>query len=243
MAALASSGCARADLTPDAGTDNTLHADASGPPDAAYGDAAPPADAPPQPMFDATPASAPDAASQPDPDAAPQPDPDAAPCTPVWTQLLDDGDFDATSPSWVAIGGTLISDTLPLTPHSGSYATRLLGFNNAATSLYQSVTVPADAVGLRASGYRCYVTSEPTANPYDLLTIAIRETGGAVLETFASLSNADAASTCGWVSFAYTAADPHAGQTIDLLFDGTSDGSYPTSFYYDSLILEALACP
>jgi hypothetical protein len=236
VVAFVAAGCANADVAPDAGGDNPI-ADAATTPDARSGDAAPSVDGAPAPIYDASPA--------PDYDASPAPNPDAAPCTPVWTQLLNNADFDAGATSWTetSSGGDIISDSHPLTPHSGAYVARMAGFNNADTSLYQSVTVPADATGLRLSGFRCYVTSEPLGTPYDFLDIEIRDSGSNLLETLVSRDNTHAGATCSWEPFSYTAADPHAGQTIDLSFHGTADESSPTSFYHDSLIFEALACP
>jgi len=182
-------------------------------------------------------------------DAAPTPDaalppPDAEPCTPTWIELLTNGNLDSGPTGWTIAGGDVVytSAMMPISAHTGGYAAWLVGYNNADEQLYQAVSVPADATALRLRGYGCYVTTD-TGGAHDYLTIRLRNGGGSPLETLASYSNLDVGAVCSWTEFELDAASAHAGETIQLHLRGTSDGLYVTSYFVDSLHLEAYACP
>jgi len=105
------------------------------------------------------------------------------------------------------------------------------------------VAVPASATALRLRGYRCFATQEITATPWDTLVVTLQTTGGATLETLETWSNADGGAVCSWSDFTLTAASARAGQTVRLHLQGTTDFSNITSFWVDTLVLEAYACP
>ena len=70
----------------------------------------------------------------------------------------------------------------------------------------------------------------------------MRNGAGAVTETLISLSNVDAGAT--WIPFSATSATAHAGETVQLYLEATTD-FWPdthTNFFVDSLSLEAFAC-
>jgi len=230
---LAAAACASADGSSDAGASDPADATAASPDGAAQGPDSGSiqiaADAAPEPQADA---------------ANPDPDPDAAPCAPAWTNLLDDGGFDSGATDWTAAGGPVIQDstTMPISSYSGTHAAWLAGYNAANEELHQTVTVPADTSALRLTGYHCYVTAD-LGGANDFLHIRIRTGLGAELETLANISNEDVGTVCGWTSFELAPSSTHAGETIQLYFNATTDGLFPSSFYVDSLALEAYACP
>jgi hypothetical protein len=183
------------------------------------------------------------------PDATPGPDgplPDA--CTPQWIELLSNGDFDLGNTGWTAVAGPheVIrewGDGYPWPAHSGTWAAILLGFNDGAQSLSQVVSVPADATVLRFAGHRCFVTEETsTTTAYDTLAIELRD-GAVVVDTLFDLSNLDAGTSCDWELAEASAAGALAGKEITLHFDAQSDLASVTSFGWDTLSLQALACP
>ncbi len=248
----ASSACASADMGGPDGGDPTTDAAAAAPD-------GPIADAAAAPSIDAA-AGSPDAAPLPDaappppdaplpPDAAPPPD---APCTTGWVQLVGNADFESGNTTWtetaVASATPIIrqygvTGGMPFPAQGGSWAALILGYNNADTTLSQTVTVPASAMSLRFTGYKCWVTGETlTTTPYDNMTITLQNAGGATLETLASVSNLDAGSVCSWTSYNLPAASAHAGETIKLVVHGVADTSSVTSFAFDTVALEALAC-
>lgn len=177
---------------------------------------------------------------------------DAAPadaCVADWQPLLTNGTFEAGRTVWTEdTGGSanaIIRQEgagLPFNAANGAWAALVLGYNSADVTLSQTVTVPADATMLRLVGQRCWVTTE-TAGANDTMSITLRDTGGALLETLASLSNADADPVCSWLPFEYPATDSFAGQSVALVFDALANGTNPTSFGLDDLRLEAYACP
>jgi hypothetical protein len=234
-------GCASGTVDPDGGAGGDVDASAATIDGAPAGiDAA--ANAP-----DAA-ANVPDAAAN-APDAAP---PDATPppdaCVPGWIELLANPDFDLGAVSW-----TVTTDSFavlreagggyPWALHSGTWGAIFGGYDDAVQTLSQTVTVPADATALRFGGYRCFVTEEITSiTVYDSLTVQLRD-GVTPLETLLDYSNLDAAGTCSWSLVELMAASPHAGETITLHFDASTDISNITSFGLDTLSLQALACP
>ena len=229
LCSLAIAACAQAGgATEDAGPD---------PADAPAVDAPVSVDARADAPVDAAP---PDAGP---PDARP---PDAMPdaCVPAWTQLLANGAFDAGDSVWLSSGGVITNASMmPIAPHSPSFAAWLAGYNGADEFLAQAVTVPAGATALRVRAHRCYVTSD-TSGADDHFAIELRDASGTtVLESLASYTNLTVGTVCSWEIFTLPAAAAHAGETLRLHFHATTDGSFPTSFYVDSVLLQAMTCP
>jgi len=188
----------------------------------------------------------PDAAIGP-PDAMVQ-TPDASGCTTQTIQLLSNENFDLGSGGgWVENGAgypIVLSPSdptypLPITPQSGNYAAWMGGVDSATRAIYQDVVVPADATNLTLSGY-IYIATGETSGVWDTWAATIRNTSGGVLETLASLSNADANDT--WTAFSYPAATNLAGQTIRIYFENTNDAINNTNFFVDTLLLNVTSC-
>lgn len=170
-------------------------------------------------------------------------DPPPDNCDPAWVPLLDNGGFDAGRTIWQGDMGTIQSSSMmPIPAQAGTYAAWLTGYNNADEVLFQQVDVPADATALRLTGYRCFVSSDPGATD-DHLDVDLFAAGGSLLESLASYNNQDAGSICDWEAFSIDAATAHRGDSIVLQFHGTNGSINPTSFYLDTLRLEAWACP
>jgi hypothetical protein len=255
---LVSAGCAGTTATAPTdgapGADRLPGADAGvdlGPGGDAGGDAALPTDARTDgPVADAAPHDAPPADGPPAGDAAPA---DAAPhdsgaldagCTTV--SLLQNGDFDQGHAVWTedsSLGYEIITAAanLPTTlpPQSGGYAAWLGYENDADELLWQTVQVPTGATSLRLRGYRALETLEGTT-PWDYVDLQLQDADGAELETLLTYSNADATSS--WQAFSATATVPYAGAILRLAVHATTDFSYPTDFFFDSLVLEATVC-
>jgi hypothetical protein len=122
----------------------------------------------------------------------------------------------------------------------GSYAAWMGGDNDTDNQIWQTVTVPANTTTLRLKGQSAIDTAE-TGGVYDQLYIELYlSSGPTFLESLATWSNLNA--NGGWTAFTLTAASPHAGQTIDLLVEAITDGISVTSFYLDTLVLEAVVC-
>jgi hypothetical protein len=190
------------------------------------------------------------------PDAAPidaaVDGPDAAPCTPIWNNLLGNASFEAGRTVWTEdLGGSATpiirqpggAGGLPFPANDGTWAALILGYNGADVALSQPATVPAGATALRFAGYACWVTTETDLATRDAMTIELRTSGGALLETLASLNDGDAGTVCAWTFFMYPAGSAHAGESVQLVLNGLADGTQPTSFAFDTVSLEALSCP
>jgi hypothetical protein len=177
-------------------------------------------------------------------------DPDAAidaGCTDSFVNLLANADFEGGNVDWTEVtnGGVAViredGNGLPFAAEAGVWAALILGFNNAAITLSQTVSVPADATALRLTGYRCWVTEEGMGE-FDTMTIELRDDAGAPLETLMAITNEDAAVTCAWELFEIAASDSMAGADIELVLEGSSDVATVTSFAFDTLALEAGVC-
>ena len=81
---------------------------------------------------------------------------------------------------------------------------------------------------------------DPGSTVYDSAAIEMLSTAGAVLETPQTLSNLTVQAT--FTPFSFIFATPHAGQSIRLRFRSTNDISLESSFFWDSLTLEATVC-
>lgn len=209
---------------------------------------APPIDAPDPdaPPVDAPPIDAPaiDAPIDAPPIDAPPPDaPIDAMCSPTWQNLLVNGGFDSGIPPWTQTT-TIIRDAggMPFAPHNGTHAALFGASNNANDVLVQNITIPATATGLRVRAYTCFVTEDPIEDTDDF-TITLETPGGAVLDTLLSVTNSDVAPICFWQSTTWTAATPHAGQSIVLRMRGRTNIAFLTRFAVDSMALEYLGCP
>jgi hypothetical protein len=183
------------------------------------------------------------------------PVPDAAPAdagyptcaTRVWVNLLDNGDLDAgPAIAWTAFserGAQVITADAPLTPHTPAYVAWLAGYALGHEQIWQTVTVPLSATKLRFRGRGCFVTDEATFGTFDWSTVSLHDSATlGLLEVLVDVTNEDAGGTCDFVPVQATAASAFPGRTIDVLLEGMNDDELPTSFWWDSLALEAYVC-
>lgn len=180
-------------------------------------------------------------------DAAPLPI-DAPPCTPSTTQRLANPTLDLTpmGASWVQTladpmyplitdEGTLLADTAP-------YRSWMGGIDNGVDAMEQTVAIPAGTTQLQLRGKYQVRTGETGATVYDRGFVELTNPSGTVLETVLLLTNA--ATHTAWTQFTFNFATPHANETVKVRFRSTNDISNPTSFYFDTLALDAtVTCP
>lgn len=180
-------------------------------------------------------------ASQPggNPTSTPTP---AGGCTSA--ELIQDGGFEAglPNPAWQTSSNVFsnILDDLPdPPPHSGTWKAWMGGDDLVQESLWQTVTVPADAANLEIS-YWWRVNTFETSHPFDTLEAQIRDTAGNPLQTLQTLTDGNAGST--WQRSTFTVSD-YAGQTIQLAFVAQTDETNPTSFFLDDVSMLATCAP
>ena len=111
--------------------------------------------------------------------------------------------------------------------------------NNLAGQMYQQLTIPTAATELKLSFWTRITTSEPTANgAVDLLKVQIwNGTGTSLLHTAATLSNLNASSS--YVRRTYTLPNSLKGQTVRVLFDGSTNAANATVFRVDDVGLSS----
>lgn len=191
---------------------------------------------------------------QPNVDAAPPIDApplvDAPPgCTPMTTQLLVNGNFDAATlgMGWTA---TPINAAYPIVTADGTLKETMPniawmgGWAQAAPNtdeLHQDVMVPAGTTMLSITGYYQVRSGELfDFLPIDLIDVQLTTTTGTMLESVLALDNGD--KTTQWTPISKTFAQPYAGQMVRLHVTTDSDDTYSTSFFLDSLALTATKC-
>ncbi|MEM4203865.1 MAG: hypothetical protein QXS54_07330 [Candidatus Methanomethylicaceae archaeon] len=159
---------------------------------------------------------------------------------PPCVQPIQNGDFEAGSTYWTLGGRTLIST---LIPHSGSYSAWLGGYNNANDTLYQTITIPntgptgRPVIDARLSYYWYMSTEETsTSNDYDFLYVRIRNVYGSTLRQIQVVTNRSARGA--WM-FASFDVSEFIGQTVQIHFQSTTDGSFKSSFFIDDVNLYA----
>jgi hypothetical protein len=104
--------------------------------------------------------------------------------------------------------------------------------------------VPEATTALRLAVFICFATDEPDDMIYDQMTVSLLDERGESLETLAEYTNLDATDGCAWRREVLDASDSHAGEEIRLELFGMHDGLTLTSFYFDTLRLEAEGpCP
>jgi hypothetical protein len=169
---------------------------------------------------------------------------DGAPdeCVEGWHQLLVNPHFDeGPDVGWTSTGGDLIrrEADMPIQVDSGDYAAWLGGRNQLDASLAQAIAVPEAASQLRLSARTCFVTVE-SSGTHDRVQVVLRDAAGAVAGTLSDFTNQDAGAICNWGSLEVSSSPAHAGEELTFELHVTTDAANHTSFYFDTLALEAL---
>jgi hypothetical protein len=110
------------------------------------------------------------------------------------------------------------------------------GLPDASKALYQTITIPPGATGLVVQGY-IWVTSEETGGVYDVASLRLVSTSGAVLEVLATWNNNNAGS--GWSAFSLPVPGNYAGQTLRLRIQATGDISNNANYFFDTISFSA----
>ena len=152
------------------------------------------------------------------------------------TQVVQNGGFENGDTIWVQSSGpyTIIGQDYP---RSGSWSAWFEGYNNADDRLYQTINIPAGISSARLVIY-LYVYSQDDPNiPYDYFHVELQDASGVTLESFLWADNRMSKSYWwrgrkNWSDFS-----SHAGHTLRLFFQGTTDYSHYTNFFVDDVTL------
>lgn len=147
------------------------------------------------------------------------------------SQILSNPGFESGNVDWTASAG-VVTNSSGAAAKTGSWKAWLNGYGTTHTdSLYQQVTIPADACSVTLKFWLWIMTNERTSAPAnDNLVITVRDPAGALLATLSNYSNRDRTSTYQQRSFDLSA---YKGQTISLQFVGTENRSRATHFLVD----------
>jgi hypothetical protein len=177
------------------------------------------------------------------PDTGPRADAAPEECVEGWGELLSNPHFDqGPDVGWTSTGADIIQRDadMPIQVDSGEYAAWFGGRNQLDASLSQAVSIPDAASDLRLSARTCFVTVE-TSGTHDQIEILLRDGGGTVVGTLSDFSNGDADGVCNWGSLQVSSSPAHAGEELTFEIHVTTDAANHTSFYFDTLALEALS--
>ncbi len=150
-------------------------------------------------------------------------------------ELILNGGFESGATSWSGTTGAI--GTWSAQPaHQGAKYAWLGGNGKTVTeTLYQTVTIPANATLATLSLYLHIDTAETTSSSaYDKLAISIQNASGTTLKTLATYSNLGKAAGYQSRSFDLSA---YKGQTLRVYFKMTEDTSNQTSFVVDDVSL------
>jgi hypothetical protein len=174
-------------------------------------------------------------------------------CTVMTTNLLANGNFDAGGTGWTVapiisgdpIINTQAGDGGAIAPQTPTYRAWMGGVEQAPSTnkdvMYQDVAIPAGTTALAFTGYYDVRTAETGTTAYDKADVElVATTGTTQLELIKHLDNNG--KTTAWTMFTKTIAATVAGTTVRLKFSSAGDGLYATSFYYDSVALNATYC-
>ena len=169
------------------------------------------------------------------------------PCTPMQVNLLTNGNFE-TMP--LATGWTetriqnepIVRSDGTIVAQSGSVRAWLGGLTGSAATdaLTQDIMIPASATNIAFTGFYDVRTGETGTTVYDTAKVEVLTTGGTVLDSIKTFSNA--APTTAWTAFNKNLAASLAGMTVRLRLTSTNDILNATSFYFDTFAVNATVC-
>lgn len=164
-------------------------------------------------------------------------------CTTMTLQRLANPAFDA-APLGVGWTEIRIDPLAALVTNEGAVQSApnsawMGGFELGDDELRQDVVIPVGTTQLVMRGYYGVATDE-IFGPFDGSEVALTTPGNGLLETVIVLDDTDA--TGSWMPFQKIFAGNYAGQTVRVRIRSSNDGSLATSFFYDTLALDATVC-
>jgi hypothetical protein len=166
------------------------------------------------------------------------PVPPTATNTPVpggCTQQLANPGFESGTAPWgqSSTNGYQLIDTTR--PHTGSFSAYLGGYNSGTDTIYQTVSIPANATSSNLSFWWYMTSAEGTTTAYDFLYAEVRSTTGTLLGTLQTQSNRSTRNA--WVQSTNLNLLPWKGQTVRVQWRATTDSSLVSSFFVDDVSL------
>jgi hypothetical protein len=151
------------------------------------------------------------------------------------TQLLANAGFEAGKSGW---SSTVYDFAVHSSgaAHQGNYLAWMGGFGERhSETLYQDVSIPADAHNVRFSFWVNIETEETSRRiAYDKLYVQVRTPEGHVLRTLATYSNLNR--TRGYVRKTFDVSR-FAGRDVEMCLKVVEDNGKPSSFFLDDVTL------
>jgi hypothetical protein len=170
-------------------------------------------------------------------------------CTTMVLQLLNNPSFDV-SPLGSGWSQTVIDpDYPPITADAPTSFVKdsapnhvwMGGFYDADDEIRQDIAIPIGTTQLLLRGKYQVLTDELAGGGvYDDSSVVLTNQANAVLDTALATDNEHA--TAAWTPFQRIFAQPYAGQTVRVRLHSHNDDSFVTSFFYDTLALQATVC-
>jgi kumamolisin len=185
-----------------------------------------------------TPTPGPTSTGTPKPTNTPTATPKPTSTTGPGSQLVVNGGFESGQSPWSesSRGGYQIVD--PTNPHAGADSAYLCGYNSCSDAIWQAVTLPSSFSKVTLGYWYYSDTAESGSTCYDYFYSRIRTAAGSTITTPQTSCNYGA--TNGWVykTFDVTSAlSSYKGQSVQVYFLGTTDGSLTSDFFVDDVTL------
>ena len=124
-----------------------------------------------------------------------------------------------------------------VSPHGGSYAVWMGGYEAALDTISQTLTIPLTSTFAPLTYWWYMETDKPLTTTLDVLTVTVKSAGGATLQTLHTIDNRSVQNQ--WVEARFSLA-AYTGQTIQIHFHATTtDDPNLTSFFLDDVSLNA----
>ena len=154
------------------------------------------------------------------------------------SQLIVNGGFENGQTPWSesSTGGFQIID--PTNPHTGTQSAYLCGYNRCTDQIWQAVTLPSTVTHVTLTFWWYMNTQETGTTCFDFFKVLVRTSTGSTISTPFSKCNANANN--GWQQVTIdltTTLQSRAGQTVQILFQGTTDSSLITNIFVDDVTL------
>ena len=112
------------------------------------------------------------------------------------------------------------------------------GVDITYAGIYQTISIPGNTLGLSLT-FKMSINTLELGGFYDWCYAKIRDSNGVYLETLIATTNSDGAEGipgCSlWNEYTVSIPNTYVGQTVQLAFENTSDGSNPTIFRLDDV--------
>jgi N-acetyl-anhydromuramyl-L-alanine amidase AmpD len=156
------------------------------------------------------------------------------------TELISNGGFESGNNGawhWTASNGICPISNAGNLAHSGSWYDWQGGDLNLIDSVYQDVTIPANASSATLSFYYNINSQEGNTVAYDTFTVTIRNTSGTILATVGNWSNMNQDAGPGNPYYHRVTYNllPYAGQTIRIHFSSSNNSTRVTNFRVDDV--------